>query len=185
MTQRMRFFDDQIYPKGITSPAMNRVPDKSNIRRLHPSDEQAFEKLKEISRKGFYGALEVSESKTKGFYVKAICEIPARTLLCEYVGEVLSSRHSLSETSNECIFSLLNTSHSRTSLDICPTRYGNLSKFVCGINNLHGRRKLNVQSLRFLYQGHVRVVFFAKRTIKAEETLYVDYNAGGFHEYPT
>jgi hypothetical protein len=31
----------------------------------------------------------------------------------------------------------------------------------------------------------VRVVFFAKRNIKAEETLYVDYNAGGFYEYPT
>lgn len=107
------------------------------------------------------------------------------TILCEYTGEVVSSRHSLSETSNDSIFSLLDTSHSKTSLDICPTHYGNLSKFMCGINNAHGKRKLNVQSLRFLYHGNVRVVLFAKRIIKAGETLYFDYNGGGVYEYPT
>jgi hypothetical protein len=138
-----------------------------------------------LSRQGFFGLLEITESKTKGFYVKSIEEIPARTILCEYAGEVISSRHSLTETNNDCIFGLLNTLRSNTSLDICPTKYGNLSKFICGINNVRGKHKENVQSLQFLYQGSSHVIFFTKRLIKAEETLYVNYNAGGFHEYPT
>lgn len=97
-TQRMRFFDQQIYPKHLTRASMNRAPEKCNIRRLHPSDERAFEKFKDMSKLGFFGALEIAESKTKGFYVKALCDIPAMTLLCEYTGEVLSSRQSLTET---------------------------------------------------------------------------------------
>jgi hypothetical protein len=39
--------------------------------------------------------------------------------------------------------------------------------------------------MKFKYRGRVRVLFYAKKHIEAGETLYINYNAGGFGEYPT
>lgn len=61
------------------------------------------------------------------------------TIITEYVGEVVTARKSLQWKANDSIFSLVRTSHSRTSLDICPTGFSNISKFICGINNSNRR----------------------------------------------
>lgn len=109
------------------------------------------------------------------------------TIISEYVGEVVTARTSLLWRTNDSIFSLLRTPHSKTSLDICPHKFGNISKFLCGINNKQrGSYMLeNVQTMKFKYKGRARVLFFAKKNIRAGETLYINYNAGGFVEYPT
>lgn len=140
-----------------------------------------------MSSRGYFGPLEIVENKTRGFFVKALDFIPAGTIISEYVGEVVNSRKSLEWKTNDSIFSLLRTSHSRTSLDICPYRFANISKFLCGINNSHrGSHWLeNVQTMKFKFEGRARVLFYAKRNIQPGDTLFIDYNAGGFEEYPT
>ena len=74
------------------------------------------------------------EDRKIGFYAKAIVFIPINTILYEYAGEVISSRLSLKQN-NDSIMSLVRTPRSSTSFYICPTKYGNGSKFVSGINN--------------------------------------------------
>lgn len=43
----------------------------------------------------------------------------------------------------------------------------------------------NVRTLRFLFENKVRLLFYAKADIMKGETLYINYNGGAFHEYPT
>ena len=89
--------------------------------------------------------------------------------------------------SNDSIMELLKTPRSQTTLVICPEKYGNLARFLSGINNKEKKSiaKQNVQSIRMDVEGHARVVLYAKRKISEGELLYYDYNAGGFWEYPT
>jgi len=39
--------------------------------------------------------------------------------------------------------------------------------------------------VRLSIDNQARVFLYARRNIKAGETLYYDYNAGGLNEYPT
>ena len=41
------------------------------------------------------------------------------------------------------------------------------------------------QCSRFNYKGRVRVLMYTSKGIQAGETLYLDYNGGQLHEYPT
>lgn len=119
--------------------------------------------------------------------MRALEFIPVFTIITEYVGEVVTSRQSLIWKSNDSIFSLIRTPRSKTSLDICPNRFANISKFLCGINNSQrfGRLQENVQTMKFVYHGKARVLFYAKKNIQAGDILFIDYNGGGFDEYPT
>lgn len=82
---------------------------------------------------------------------------------------------------------LIHTPSSSTSLVICPDKFGNLARFISGINNHNDKsmKKQNVQSVRFDVDGQVHVLLYALRQIKKNEILYYDYNAGGFDNYPT
>ena len=126
------------------------------------------------------------ENRQVGFYARAIVSIPAHSIISEYSGEVVPARDSLYHR-NDSIMSLVRASRSSSSFDICPVLYGNISKFVSGINNRmrNWRYIENVLTLRFMFEGRVRLLFFAKRDIKAGETLYINYNGGAFQEYPT
>ena len=120
--------------------------------------------------------------------MRALEYISIGTLICEYVGEVLTARGSLKRKQNDSIFSLIRTPHSRTSLDICPHKFGNISRFFSGINNKNRLAKVvmeNIQTMRFKYRGKGRVLFFTKKNIQPGDDLYIDYNAGAFVEYPT
>jgi hypothetical protein len=39
--------------------------------------------------------------------------------------------------------------------------------------------------MRFNIDGEVHILLYAIRNIKKNETLYYDYNAGGYDAYPT
>jgi len=67
--------------------------------------------------------------------VRAAADIPELTLICEYVGEVDFARNHIFDKKNDSIMELLRTSRSATSLVICPNHYGNIARFLSGINN--------------------------------------------------
>ena len=46
-------------------------------------------------------------------------------------------------------------------------------------------KKVNVRAVRFSYLGRIRIIFIAKKDIKKGETLFLNYNAGTYEEYPT
>ena len=82
---------------------------------------------------------------------------------------------------------LIRAPSSSNSLVICPESKGNIARFISGINN-HDKKagkKQNVNSIRYNIDGSVHVLLYAARTIKKNEVLYYDYNAGGYNAYPT
>lgn len=84
--------------------------------------------------------------------------------------------------------SLLETSKANTSLVIIPDNYGNLAKYISGINNKKKNSKLkqqNVISRRYEINGEVRVILMTTRLINGGEILYYDYNEGGKMTYQT
>jgi hypothetical protein len=88
---------------------------------------------------------------------------------------------------NDSIFMLIKNSRSSLSLDIVPHHFGNIARFFSGINNQNreGKKLLNVEAMRFSYQGRIRIIFYAKKNIQAGDELFFDYNGSPFQEYPT
>jgi hypothetical protein len=80
---------------------------------------------------------------------------------------------------------------SDTGLLLSPERFGNLARFVNGINNNSPSSAANVVSLRFMYKGHPRVLLHTLAAgVPAQEELVYDYNkglgdVGGSSGYPT
>lgn len=116
-----------------------------------------------------------------GYDVVADREIREKTLICEYIGEVVSLRRCIElETSskNDSLMDLRVGCNSEETLIIRPERYTNMARFINGVNNLKGTSRANVGTVRKLAQGIPTVILFALRTIKRGESLLYDYNAG-------
>lgn len=120
--------------------------------------------------------------------MRAVQTIPKDTLICEYVGEVISKRTAIkNDITNDSLMELITTNDADTSMLIRPQKYTNIARFINGINNEDEKscRKINVQSLRLMIEGKPRVLLYAKRQINRGESLQYDYNAGGKRLFPT
>lgn len=58
--------------------------------------------------------------------------IAENTIICEYSGEVCSKKDI--KIGNDSIFTLIITHFAKTSLDIAPSQFGNISRFISGIS---------------------------------------------------
>lgn len=94
------------------------------------------------------------------------------------------SRHrdTLTKVDNDSIFTLLVTGSSKEDLNITPSLFGNMSRFICGVNNFSREniKSINVKAVRFSYKGRMRIIFIAKRDIRKGDTLFLNYNAGTY-----
>ena len=91
------------------------------------------------------------------------------------------------KVNNDSIFTLLVTGSSTNDLNITPSRFGNMSRFISGVNNVKKEhlKIVNVKAIRFSFCGRVRIMFIAKRNIHKGDILYLNYNGGTYEEYPT
>ncbi len=80
---------------------------------------------------------------------------------------------------------LIHSKISDVSLVIYPQKFGNLARFLSGINNEKKTNKQNVYSLRVNIDGSVHILLITKKKIKKGDILYYDYNAGGYNNYDT
>ena len=119
--------------------------------------------------------------------MKATDNIPIYTLICEYTGEVGHLRKNLFDVTNDSIFDLLKAPSSSQSLVVYPGNRSNIARFISGINNTDpkSKKKINLLSSRYDIDGKIHILLYASRNIKKNETLYYDYNAGGYNAYPT
>ena len=64
-------------------------------------------------------------------------------------------------------------------MNIAPSKFGNISRFVCGINNFDRSQKkiVNVKAVRFSYKGKMRIIFVAKKNIEKGTGLDVVQHA--------
>lgn len=71
------------------------------------------------------------------------------------------------------------------TLYIRPAKFTNLGRFINGVNNLTGKNKINIASVKMFYKGKPGVFLYTTRQIKKGESLAYDYNAGALNGYPT
>ncbi|CAD8194750.1 unnamed protein product [Paramecium pentaurelia] len=178
--QNICFNDDLVYE------SVQKLENNVSHEKLEPligKDLEAFKKYKQVTKHGYYAPVIVEYNIDQGFYVKAVQPIVNNTLICEYAGEVFRFADQVYSTSDS-MMSLLETNFAATSLVIIPQKYGNLAKYLSGINNTKKNSKKqqqNVKSQRFNVEGESRVILYACREIRTGEVLYYDYNEGGFN----
>jgi len=90
--------------------------------------------LREREGRGVLPPVLIKHDSMQGFYVEAAQDLPDLTLLCEYLGEVRTSRQSLFN-SNDSIMELLDTGDADTSLVIIPTKRANLGRFFNSVTS--------------------------------------------------
>ena len=184
----IHFSDDLVYIDFDCPKEMNNALLESSIQQLNPSNKKKYYKFKEQSRKGIYAPVEVVDDPEQRFIVKALDEMVTNTLICEYTGEVCLARNRLFDD-NDSIMDLIHSPTSDTSLVICPEKFGNLARFISGINNkykeMKKKKNQNVYSFRVNIDGSVHILLLASKRIKKGEILYYDYNAGGYNTYNT
>lgn len=124
---------------------MNRAAQEANLQKMDKDTLKVFYEFKERSRQGNYVPVMIEPDKTQGFFVRANEDIPEMTLISEYVGDVDFARNRIFDK-NDSIMDLLRTTRSKTSLVICPEKYGNMARFLSGINNAakEAKKKQNV-----------------------------------------
>lgn len=127
----------------------------------------------------------------KGFHAIAAEDIPACTLLCEYLGNV---EHLGSEPiDNDSVMELLNLPKTPSkSLVIVPRYHANLGRFFncstgsvvpnlntirCWLWSVPASAKLTSAKSE-LPSKEVRIFIYTARTIKKGEEMVFDYNAG-------
>ena len=184
----IEFNDDLVYIDKDCPKEMNNSLLESSIQILNDENKKKYYKFKEKSRKGIYAPVEVVDDPEQRFIVRALDDMITNTLICEYSGEVSLARNRLFDD-NDSIMDLIHTPTSDTNLVICPEKYGNLARFLSGINNkykaLKKKKNQNVYSLRVNIDGSVHILLLASKKIRKGEVLYYDYNAGGYNTYNT
>ena len=116
-------------------------------------------------------------SQGKGVDVVADMDIPAYTIVCEYIGEVMTLRKSIylqKHQKNDSVMDLWYGKNSDQSLVIRPEKWTNIARFLNGV----GKRKedKNVCSIKICYRGKPMVLLVTSRKIKKGESLCYEYN---------
>lgn len=184
--KEITFNDDLVFLDSDCPKEMNNAYYEPGIPKISDYNKKIYYLFKEKSRIGEYAPVEVIDDPIQRFIVKAFDDIPMNTIISEYTGEVTLLRKKIFDN-NDSIMELIKTPSSNLSIVICPEQYGNLARFISGINN-HDKKlkkKQNVYSLRYNIDGTVHILLLALRNIKRGKILYYDYNAGGYDEYPT
>lgn len=187
MVAAMKYCGMEQYSEHLVYESENGVTESMNDANLNLGKIEALSKLnldifsryKENLKSGVYPPIQIVNDNDIGFTVEALAVIPRHTIITEYVGDVTTVERSY-DTSSDSLMMLLDTGDPKTSLIIDPTRRGNIARFLSGINNRShmSRRKANVRTRRFSYEGKCRIVLFTSKQLEPKDTLHYDYNAG-------
>ncbi|ESQ40914.1 hypothetical protein EUTSA_v10013971mg [Eutrema salsugineum] len=182
----IKYSDDLTYITGMAPRSANQSKfEKGGMQVLSKEDLETLEQCRAMCRRGECPPLVVVFDPLEGYTVEADGPIKDLTFIAEYTGDVdyLKNRE---HDDCDSIMTLLLSEDPSKSLVICPDKYGNISRFISGINNHNrsGKKKQNCKCVRYSVNGECRVLLVATRDISKGERLYYDYN-GYEHEYPT
>ena len=153
---------------------------------LYEKDIEIYNKVKEMNEEGKYNYIKIDKNNEQGYLVKANTFIKKNTLICEYVGDILTLKDFCNKKiENDSNMDLIITPQSETSLIICPYKNSNIARFISGINNLiNFENMVNVFSAKVAINGIVHILLIALKDIKKDDILYYNYNADT-NKYPT
>ena len=112
--------------------------------------------------------LQIMEDGGKGFGIKILQDVEENQFICEYVGELISTKEMEKRDNVSYTWSI------EANIHIDAIKYRNIAGFVnhrCKNYNLEPRKILS-------HQGHPRIAFVANRKIKAGEILTTNYWKG-------
>ncbi|XP_063791938.1 histone-lysine N-methyltransferase EHMT1 isoform X2 [Pseudophryne corroboree] len=124
-----------------------------------------------VVQNGLKVRLQMYRTKTMGWGVRTLQDIPTGTFVCEYVGELISDSEADVREDDTFLFDLDNKDGEVYCID--ARFYGNISRFInhlCEPNLLPVRVFMSHQDLRF-----PRIAFFSSRQILAGEEIGFDY----------
>jgi hypothetical protein len=128
-SKNFKFCDDLIFIKGTLT-----LQNSLQIQTISDENEGVIKSFKMKSRQKIYGPLIIDKDPLQGFIVKAINNIPALSLICEYSGSVV--KYDPDEMKNED--SLMEyCSSDNDDYVISPNKYCNVARFISGVNNLN------------------------------------------------
>lgn len=180
-SRKMRYTESLVY-SGSRSNSLLSID--LELETMNKKDIAAFRQYKRDP----IGPYIVVPAEGLGYDVKAIKEIPRGTIICEYIGEVISKRTAITTSSdNDSLMELFVTNDADTTLLIRPQINTNIARFINGVNNSDPEawKRINLQSVRLRIEGEPRVLLYARRNIQSGESLIYDYNAGGKELFPT
>ncbi|VVB13824.1 unnamed protein product [Arabis nemorensis] len=182
----IKYSDDLTYVPGMAPRSANQSKfEKGGMQVLSKEDLETLEQCRAMYRRGECPPLVVVFDPLEGYTVEADGPIKDFTFIAEYTGDVDYLKNREKDDCDSIMTLLLSEDPSKT-LVICPDKYGNIARFINGINN-HNRfskKKQNCKCVRYSINGECRVLLVATRDISKGERLYYDYN-GYEHEYPT
>ena len=115
-----------------------------------------------------------------GYGVFAISKIKIRTIIAEYLGDIMTTEeveiadknNKLNEHGKNSRMLLLKTSKKSTSLEVVPYFHSNIARFLNGKDQTN---KENIEVFRVAVNGMVTIIMQAKTNIKKGEELIWDY----------
>ena len=167
--QNIEFTDELIFD------TVSSYEIKEDIQELSEANIKTWKEFKGHTRMQGYGPYKVISDKEIGFYVMTTADIKFGTLISEYVGEIIPYHPGLK---SDTLFEFTG------DLVITCEKYGNLAKYISGINNKKSR-KGNVSSLKVIIENEIHIILYACKNIDKGEMLKYDYNAGKLKEYVT
>lgn len=90
--------------------------------------------MRQKEQSGILPPVILKHEHAQGFFVEAAIDLPELSLICEYLGEVRTTRQCVFN-SNDSIMELLDTGDADTSLAIVPEKHANVARFFNGVNN--------------------------------------------------
>jgi hypothetical protein len=169
----VQVFDSPDCPPAKNDPKL----EKTLIQTLTKDNNDAIYELREREKNGILPPVYIRYDPMQGFFVEAAIDLPDLSLICEYLGEVRTSRQTVFNK-NDSIMELLDTGDSETSLVFVPEKYSNVGRFFNSVNNgvKESIKKQNLKSIRCQLDGKVTVLLYTKRAVKKGESLLYNYN---------
>ena len=115
--------------------------------------------------------------------VFATSDIKKNTLIGEYTGIVKIKSNCLTEISNNYLFDLTNTSFVNESLVVDAKKYGNITKFINGVNvyDSNSFKNINCNTIHANINDQIHILIYTSKDVKKDDELLFDYTGGSFN----
>jgi SET domain-containing protein len=145
------------------------MSDSGHSKHNKTKKKELQELKKMFDTKKYY--LDRSTIKQAGYGVYSKYDIPAKTRIDEYVGEIIDDEEGSKRQDKTYFFRVFHKDGTSHIIDALPNEHSNIMKFVNGVRTPQQRKRQNCEA----YQRGNKIYFKTLRDVKAGEELFIDY----------
>jgi len=113
-----------------------------------------------------------NSEKLGGYFVFATNDIPANTMITEYLGDVYNANETVFDQNDSHMY-IINGGCSDNSKIIIPKKHANIAKFISGAKI---DKEANVKSQSMYYENKNHIILYSIKLIKKGDILFYEYN---------